>query len=458
MMKSKWLLVIFAALYVFIVFNREPKWREDNIVFKWDKFGYYSYLPASFIYHDVSGLSFYNDILYVYQFTNREPWWATYEQPNGRRLNKYAIGVSCFELPFFAAAHVYTKVSKTAEPDGYSLPYQWAMFFCSIFWTIVGLCFLRAFLLRHFTDWVTTITLLCIGLGTNLYYYAVFDPGMSHPYSFMLFAALLFYTDLWHRQFKLRHLCATGIVLGFIAITRPVNLAIVLLPVLWQVYNLTDLKNKMRLFIDRYKQIIIAFCCFLAVALIQMSYWHYITGHWIFFSYQDEFFNFSDPQILNGLFSFRKGWFVYTPIAFIGSLGFYHLWKKDKKLLLAPLSSLIVLIYLVFSWYCWWYGGSFGCRPLIEAMAVMALPLAALVEAIATYKYTALKIAASTVIVFFIALNLFQSYQFSYNIIHYDRMTAVYYWRVFGKLKLEDGDSDYLMDEKKYWAEWPKKK
>lgn len=458
MMKSKWLLVILASLYVFIVFNREPKWKEDNIVFAWDKFGYYSYLPAAFIYHDIPGLSFYNDILYEYRFTNREPWWATYEQTNGRRLNKYAVGVSCFELPFFAAAHVYTKISKTAEADGYSLPYQWAMFFCSIFWTIAGLYFLRKFLLRYFTDGVTTITILCIGLGTNLYHYAVFDPGMSHPYSFMLFAALLFYTDLWHQQYRSLYLYAIGIVLGFITITRPINIVAALIPALWQVYTLTDLKNKLKLLIQYYRNVIIAFGCFMAVALVQMSYWHYITGHWIYFSYQDEFFNFSDPQILNGLFSFRKGWFVYTPIAFIGSLGFYHLWKKDKKLVWAPLASIIVLIYLVFSWYSWWYGGSFGCRPLVEALAIIALPLAALIEAFKKYGNYAVKIAGSTILIFFIALNLFQTYQFSYNIIHYDRMTAAYYWRVFGKLELKDSDSQYLMDEKEYWAEWPKKK
>ena len=43
------------------------------------------------------------------------------------------------------------------------------------------------------------------------------------------------------------------------------------------------------------------------------------------------------------------------------------------------------------------------------------------------------------------------SYQFTKNIIHYDRMTAAYYWRVFGKTTVSEEDLQYLMSDREYW-------
>ncbi len=456
-MKSKWVVGILAAIYIFIVFNRQADWSTNRSVLAWDKFGYYSYLPATFIYKDLKGLSYYNDILYVYQFTNRGPWFGAYEQPNGNRLNKYAIGVSCFELPFFAVAHIYNKWAHIAEPDGYSLPYQWAMFFSTVFWSLTGLIFLRKFLLQYFTDGTTAITLFCIGLGTNLYAYTAFDPCMSHPYSFMLFAALLYYMGRWQVSYSDKYLYAMAIVLGFITIVRPINITVVILPLLWGISDKQGLTSRLKLLINRPGQLFIALCCFLAVALIQMSYWKYITGHWVYYSYEGEGFYFLEPEVINGLFSFRKGWFVYTPMAFVGILGFYSLYKKDKRLVAGPVLSLLALIYIVFSWYCWWYGGSFGCRALIEALAIVAIPLAALTETVLTSAKKGIKIIYGTLIIFLAGLNVFQTYQFTINIIPWDKMTSAYYWRVFGKLKADPADEKYLMSDKEFWESWSRK-
>ena len=47
----------------------------------------------------------------------------------------------------------------------------------------------------------------------------------------------------------------------------------------------------------------------------QMIYWNEMTGHWLYFSYgSDERFFFGDPAIIKGLFSYRKGLFIYTPL------------------------------------------------------------------------------------------------------------------------------------------------
>ena len=56
----------------------------------------------------------------------------------------------------------------------------------SLFWVMMGLFVLRRLLLRYFTPSATAITLVLIGLGTNLFFYTVHEGPMSHGYNFAL--------------------------------------------------------------------------------------------------------------------------------------------------------------------------------------------------------------------------------------------------------------------------------
>ncbi|HNU57629.1 MAG TPA: hypothetical protein PKN30_13645, partial [Flavobacteriales bacterium] len=45
----------------------------------------------------------------------------------------------------------------------------------------------------------------------------------------------------------------------------------------------------------------------------------------------------------------------------------------------------VVAWYLIASWWNWWLGGSFGHRGFVEHYALLALPLAACVDALITW-------------------------------------------------------------------------
>jgi hypothetical protein len=185
-----------------------------------------------------------------------------------------------------------------------------------------------------------------------------------------------------------------------------------------------------------------------------MAYWKYTSGHWLYYSYTGEHFDFLHPRIGVGLFSFRKGWFVYTPMALVGMLGFVALWRRDKRLVPALLLYFVLVIYTVFSWKNWWYGGGFGCRPLIDSLPMLALPLGALVAHVAGLKRVAPMAALYTLLSLFVVLNMFQTFQFSKHIIHHDRMSWGAYWHVFGKTQMTfDELEPYLMNEKEYWRQ-----
>ncbi len=172
------------------------------------------------------------------------------------------------------------------------------------------------------------------------------------------------------------------------------------------------------------------------VAMIQLGYWKYSTGQWFYYSYKGERFNFKRPHVVEGLFSYQKGWFIYTPIAFLAILGLLYMWYKKSKLAPGILFFYALTIYVVFCWQEWWYGGGFGARALVETLPFLAISLAYMADGVfKREKGMALKAAFSIVTGFLVLLNLFQTFQYSKGTIHYVKMNRTYYWKVFGKIK-----------------------
>ncbi|WP_200505652.1 hypothetical protein [Adhaeribacter terrigena] len=432
-MKSKLIIVIFAFVAFAVVLSRGIK--ADDVL-SWDKSGYYLYLPATIIYQDLTDYQFYRTKGKENNLTGGEENYGLRKLPNGKSLNKYPVGVAVMQLPFFLIAHGYASGSPDYLADGYVYPYIVAVVVSNIFWVVAGLIFLRSFLRIYFPENAVFLTLLAIAFGTNLYYYTAYDQGMSHPYSFFLFAAVLWLTEKYYNNFKLRHLLLLGLTLGLITITRPVNLLVILIPLFWKVHDLESLKARFLFLLNNSRKILLAGFLFFLVICIQLSYWKFVTGNWIYYSYENERFLFNDPEIINGLFSYKKGWFIYTPIAFLSFIGLIFLWKQYPKFIPALVLFFSLMIYVVFCWSMWFYGGSFGCRPLIETLPFVAIPLAAVCCYAFWVRNYFIKISLVTLIVLLVGLNLFQSYQYSINIIHWDSMTKEYYWRVFGKQEI----------------------
>ncbi len=440
-MKSKILICLIAIISIIIVFNED---KQDHNQYTSDQCGYYLYLPAVFIYHDLGSLSFYSEVDKVYSLS----LYSLY--PYGvKRLNKYSIGVSIFEMPLFLVANSYCKITKQYKADGFTLPYQLAGIFSNIAMVILGLIALRKYLIKYHSDTIVLITLICLAFGTNLYVYTSFTVGMSHPYSFFLFAMLLLYTDKWYNNpNKISNAVILGLIAGFIFLVRPFNIIVYSFPIFWKVYNLETLRSRLSFLKTNASNTLCVVLSCLVIASIQFAYWKYITGNWIVYSYQNEGFNFLRPHIINGLFSYRKGWFLYTPMALISFCGFLIFWRKNKELAPGILFFLLAMVYMVFSWEEWWYGGGFSCRPMIEALPIISLPLASMIEYF--YKCRSwLKITSFFTILTLVAtLNLFQTYQYSMGLIHWSRMTKEFYWKIFGKISFDRAANEkYLIKE-----------
>jgi hypothetical protein len=452
-MRSRLIILLFAFVSILILFNREAYKRN---MYTWDASGYYLYLPATFIYHDIGSLQFYHDVNNKYRMCDTGKMYGIFEGPEGKRNNKYALGTSLFELPLFLIAHAYCSITSAYPTDGYSPPYQFAGLLSNIFWVCAGLLLLSVFLKKYFTKNITAFIILCIAFGTNIYCYTTFAPGMSHPYSFFLFATILYCTDGLYNTNQQKYFYWIGTLLGLVIITRPVNIVVAIVPLLWNVYNKQSLAERLTFFGIHKKEITISLLLFFLISLLQLSYWKYTTSHWIYYTYIDEGFNFLRPRIIDGLFSYEKGWFVYTPIALISVVGMYAMWRTNKKAVPAISVFFLLMIYVVFSWKDWSYGGGFSARAMIETLPIAAFPLAYLSQSIyAAGKPLLLKIVFSAAMIFFITLNIFQSYQYNGNVIHYALMNRTYYWRIFGKTTTSEEDPKYLMTWDEYYKDHP---
>jgi hypothetical protein len=428
------LVSIIIALYV--VFNLKF-YQDPHRVISWDVTNYYSYLPATFIYGDPL-LNFTKD--------NPQAWYDKFvplTTPSGGKIIKMSMGLSFCYAPFFAVAHIVAK-NTSHEADGYSAPYKLALILSSVFFFALGLFTLRKILLLYFPDKIVAISLLIIALGTNLFYYTAIRSAMSHSYNFALICLFIWTSIQWHKNPSWIKSVFIGLLLGLISLIRPTNILISLIFLLYQIHTFRDFRKRIVFFLQKFHWVLIMLFCFLLVWIPQLLYWKAVSGHYFYFSYQGESFFFNNPQIINTLFSYRNGWLVYTPLLSLSIIGLFFLRKKNQDFFFSINLYLILSIYTISSWWCWWYVG-YGNRAFIDLYGVLAISLAALLFQLFQKKKW-LKIVASVIITLFISLNLFQTYQYYKGYIQFDSMTKEAYWNIF--LKADPKDSFWGLIEK----------
>ncbi len=479
----RWLSALTIALIIsFMTLNmlNVRHWNDEKRVIEWDAISYYAYLPATFIYHDLS-LAFADN----YEGPHKFIVWPE-RGPQGKHVIKTTMGLSILWTPFFFAGHACALLSG-ADAGGYSSPYKFFLLVSALVFLLTGLIYLRRILLSHSSDGVTALILAGFVAGTNLYWYTLFQGTMSHVYFFALITAFIWYSMKRHGErgvgqgansqqstvssqqsgargvgesavnsqqsaknmrtedWKLktggwRHgawpAVRLGLLLGMISLIRPTNIIIIIFFLIYGVSSGYSIKLRVRELLADYKYMVLIGIMALVVWMPQMIYWKEMTGHWLYFSYgSDERFFFSDPAIIKGLFSWRKGLFIYTPLMIFAFAGVVTLWIRRSPHAL-PVTLFVPLnIYIIFSWWCWWYGGGFGQRAFIDSYALMAVAAASLLTVAGTSPQ---KIARTVVMVSFLllmSLGIFNNLQYYYGAIHWDSMTKEAYLDSFGRVR-----------------------
>lgn len=340
----------------------------------WDALGYYMYLPAQLVYGDVKELKWFPAIDSAYHVSGGT-FYQAIQLENGTYTNKYLCGVAIMELPFFYIGHGIAHITGSPQ-DGFSWPYQYAILFGAIFWATIGFIFLARVLLHFFDDRTSAVTLLLLGLASNFIQYVSVDSGMSHAFIFPLYAILLWLTIQWHDTPKTRYALMIGLVCGIALISRPTELIMIFIPILWNTHTKESKTQKWQQVFRRKKHIIWCVSGGLIGILPQLIYWKYTTGSFIYGVGSKWFF--FNPWF-RVLFGPEKGWFLYTPVAIMMVAGLFLM--KNRPFRKAVLIFCLLNIWIIISWSDWKYGASYSTRALTHSYPVFAIALASFVEA-----------------------------------------------------------------------------
>ncbi len=438
------------ALFLIMVTLVKPRYLEEhtNATLAWDVSGYYLYLPALFIYNDLSELKFLPAI--IEKYTPSPAADQAYPADNGNMVMNYSAGMAVQYAPSFFLAHAVAKMTGY-EADGFSRPYQAGIHWGSMLYAVIGLFFLRKILNRYFPDKTTGWVLVLIAVGTNFLNYATFDAANTHGYLFTLVAVLVWSTICFYDKFAWKYSLLIGGALGLLALTRPTELIYAAVPLFWGVSGIDSLRQRAEVLGGHFPKIVTAVLLAGAIGAIQLIYWKTVSGNWLEYSYQDQGFSFLRPHVADVFFSYRKGWLIYTPLMALALTGFWFLYKNHQKIF--PLIFVFFLLntWIICAWDIWWYGGAFGQRAFIQSYVLLAFPLGAFWETVHE-KFTALpRLLTGLFVAACISLNIFQTYQAHWGPFETEAMNEAYYWRIFGKVDNDPADR-LLLDTNEGYA------
>lgn len=409
-------------------------------MFHGDAYGYYSYLPSTFIYHNLKHPEVLPDDTTIYYKARLSAWNIKengFRTPKGYVINQYTYAVALMELPFFLAAHLYEKAT-SGHANGYTLTYDIAIRISSAVYALLGLLLMYRVLRRYYDPLISIITTSLVLLATNLFWFSVHQAGMSHPILFFLYALVVYLTIRLHEQPNIKRFALLGFVLGFVVIMRPTDVVSAFIPLLYGVYNRDTFKERIRFITRNTKGVTAGIICGVLPFIPQMIYWKVLTGKYLYYSYGKQSFTWKHPKIIEGLFYFSNGWLPYTPIMFIAIAGLL-LYKSYHKWLVAILVISPVYMYLIYSWYCYNYINGLGSRPMIHLYALYALPLAAVVQSVFN-RGVVMKTVFLFVACFFVAANYSFSELRYKNLLNTDEAKGSYAMHVLFKHAIDYDD------------------
>lgn len=395
--------ILFTSFFVF-------RYLTHKTTFYGDAAGYYRYLPSLFIYHDLTtfaplprdrGL---NDMVLNYDPSPPKVPGDTLSKP----INQYTYGIALLEAPFFFVAHLY-ELARGSMANGYSDSYELAIKISSLFYALLGLILVYKVLRRFFDETPALVGTLLTLLATNLFWFAIFQTGMSHVPLFFLYALLMYLTIRLHDRPERKIFLLLGLVIGLITIIRPTDIICVSIPLFYDVYDGPSFRKKMDLLKANWLNILLLAAVAVLPLLPQIMYWKIVTGKYFYYSYGTQTFTWNPQWIKEGLFYFSNGWLPYTPIMGLALLGMLCL-RSIKKWALCIWLLLPAYICIIYSWYCYRYINGLGSRPMLHMYPLLAVPLTAFLVFL-WRRPLLIKAGTVVVVAFCMALNVSYSIQ-----------------------------------------------
>lgn len=345
--------------------------REGDLISS-DGRGYFVHLPSIIVDGDID----YRNNLAAFGYHDRNHW------PIGTAISwspAYMVGL--------AVSAVAEGRGVQPPRSGQGFPEQLACCLATIAFGGATLSLIYLTLTRWFDPLPSITAVVGILLGTNLWYYLLCEPYMSHGVSTFWVAVLLF-IGLTDQPLTLKRSLLIGVVAGLAALTRPQDGLALVAPMVWHLSrNAAKLKRTLSL-------LVLAGMVSLTVFSLQLFIWseqidpapaivevstsapappsekaenllHVVPGggH-----------NWTSPNFQWAFVNAGNGLWTWHPLTFLAFLGLVLLARQDRRLSFALLSGYVALLYVVAAWSG--QGQSFGSRMMCSALPVSAPGLA----------------------------------------------------------------------------------
>ena len=329
---------------------------------------------------------------------------AAARTPIGRAPNKYPVGVALIEAPGALLGHLIARVLPSVAADGVSWPYQVAIagWLVALYLWSIGLLFRAMVRLGAGPMWAASFCAMVL-VGTNAVHYVAKEPAMAHGAGIAIFSIALYlasgWPDEWSGVGQVERV-AFGLLLGLLVLVRNSNA--VLLPLLCH----AALRKR-----GASLAIVPIVVGSALIALLQPLSLYLLWGDLRLHTYSAEGFTAGRSGLWNTLFSARHGLFVYHPwYLVLVVLNCLALARASSTVSLLALTSFVGLLLINGSWWCWWFGTSFGNRAFIESVAPLSVGAALFVSRWWTRGSAAWILAALAVVLIFLNVDLWLGY------------------------------------------------
>lgn len=333
----------------------------DKIIVGSDMEGYYQYLFHFFVKD--------------WSLFDRMPWTIPYGE--GKTLSVFTCGLAILWSPFFLMAHLIS-IFCGLPADGKTNLYYGFILVAGLFYTYLGLVFVYKLLCRYFSHRTSFYTTSLFFLATNVFFYSVLlGAGMSHVYSFTMVTIYLYFSHRFAENQSLKNLILLGVPFAMAVLIRPTNIISGLYLFLIGVSNWETLRERFYFWVKNYWAILSLLVIGILVFIPQMAYWHFVTGKFLVYSYQEYGFpNWKLPKFGIVLFGKYNGWLTYTPIVIFALAGlFIQLWRRQMN----SFGTILILLFATYVNASWWvptFSAAVGQRAMIDFLPFLAIPLA----------------------------------------------------------------------------------